>query len=335
MTLKKIRSRSLRSLIVALFTAALPWTGMASAQSHLELQPQDVTEWKSVYGQIQPRRMLPARARLGGTLETLDVIEGDRVEAGQVIGRVVDVALQFRLAANDAQLEALRSQLANAETELARGEELLARGVTTVQRLDGLRTQVEVLRNQIAAAEAEGRVIGQQLSEGDILAPIAGRVLTVPVAAGAIVMPGESVATIGGGGVFLRLAVPERHATLMREGDTIQISPGAEDDAIEGRLARVYPQIENGRVLADVEVEGVDDRLVDARVLVRLPIGSREAFLVPEAALDHRFGLDYLSLGGNDPREHVVQVGDTHVVDGETMVEILAGVSAGDIVVLP
>ena len=32
---------------------------------------------------------------------------------------------------------------------------------------------------------------------------------------------------------------------------------------------------ENGRVVADVEVEGLDDAFVDARVLVRLPVVRR------------------------------------------------------------
>lgn len=303
------------------------------ADSSFEVVPLQITDRKSVYALIEPRREVPARARLGGTLEMLDIVEGQEVAAGQVLGRVVDVSLQFRLAANAAQLEALQSQLENAQSELTRGEELLQRGVTTVQRIDALRTQVEVLQNQILATEAEGRVIAQQLSEGDVLAPIAGRLLTVPVAAGAVLMPGEAVAMIGGGGLFLRLAVPERHAPLLTEGDEIEIDTGS--GAATGRLARIYPQIQNGRVLADVEVAALDARFVDARVLVRLPIGTRDAILVPEAAISSRFGLDYLRVGADTSREIVVQLGERHVIDGQAMVEILAGLAAGDSVVLP
>jgi RND family efflux transporter MFP subunit len=328
-----------RPLLVSLIALSLGFVLAPAvplrAQTAYPVTIQQVTDWKSVYGRIEPRREVPARARLGGTLEMLDVTEGDMVEAGQVVGRVVDIALQFRVAANEAQLEALQSQLVNAQSELTRGEELLERGVTTVQRIDALRTQVEVLQNQILATEADGRVIAQQLSEGDVLAPIAGRILSVPVAAGAVVMPGEQIAMVGGGGIFLRLAIPERHATLMSEGDAIEIDTGVAGEAVTGRLARVYPQIENGRVLADVEVEGLDDRFVGARVLVRLPIGLRDAILVPETALTHRFGLDYLSIGETDPRDIVVQVGDRHEIDGQPMIEILAGLSDGDTVVLP
>ena len=45
-----------------------------------------------------------------------------------------------------------------------------------------------------------------------------GRVLEVPLTRGAVVLAGELVAIIGGGGFFLRLAIPERHAFSLREG---------------------------------------------------------------------------------------------------------------------
>ena len=291
---------------------------------------QTVTEWKSVYGRVEAQSRIPARARIGGTLVTLDVAEGDLVEAGALMGQIIDEKLDFQIGAIDAQSQALASQLENAETELARGEDLLSRGVTTVQRLDGLRTQAEVLRNQIAAARAERQLVEQQAAEGRVLAPIAGRVLTVPAAAGAVVLPGEAVATIGGGGFFLRLAVPERHATLMAEGDIIHIT--APSGPVEGRLARLYPQIENGRVIADVAVPELDDGFVDARVPVRLPIGTRAALLVPVAAVSHRFGLDFLTVAGT---ERTVVLGQRHEIDGIAMVEILSGLSDGETVVTP
>jgi RND family efflux transporter MFP subunit len=254
------------SVVLALVAALAP--PLALAETSVIVEPHVVTDWKAVYGRIEAQSRIPARARIGGTLVSLDVTEGDTVEAGAEIARVFDQKLDFQRGAIDAQLRALASQLANAETELARGEELLQRGVTTAQRLDALRTQTEVLRNQIAATESERQVIDQQAAEGRVLAPIAGRVLTVPATTGAVVLPGEPIATIGGGGFFLRLAVPERHATMLEEDAAITIEAPA--GPVEGRLARIYPQIENGRVIADVEVEALDVAFVDARLPVRL-----------------------------------------------------------------
>src|SRR6056297_242456 len=296
----------------------------------LSLQP--VTDWKAVYGQIEPQTRLPARARLGGTLISLDVAEGDRVEAGQVLARVVDEKLDLRLRSIDAQEQSLQSQLTNAQSELDRAEALLERGVTTVQRLDALRTQVDVLRGQIDANRAERSVVEQQASEGEVLAPISGLVLTVPGAAGAVVMPGEAVATLGGDGFFLRLAIPERHASALAEGDEIAID-GAGDSAT-GRIARIYPQIDEGRVSADVSVEVLSDAFVAARVLVRLAVGSRSALLVPQDAITTRAGLDFVTVDAPQQGDRVVMLGQRHEMDGTEMREILSGLSAGDTVVL-
>lgn len=308
--------------------ALVLWPLHPALAADIELAPATVTDWKAVQATVQTRDRLPARARIGGTLTEVLVAEGDTVTAGQVLAAVVDEKMAIRLSVIDAQRETLAVQLANAETELRRGEDLLARGVSTAQRLDALRTQVEVLRGQIAAAAAERRVVEQQAAEGAVLAPAAGRVLDVPVATGAVVLPGEAVATIGTGGTFLRLAVPERHAATLTQGAEIAIE--GIDGTATGTLSRIFPLIENGRVAADVDVPGLPDRFVAARVLVRLPVGERQALLVPAAALVTRSGLDFVAVRAGDA------VALRAVVPGQAqgdMVEILSGLVAGDVVV--
>ncbi|MFP1644991.1 efflux RND transporter periplasmic adaptor subunit [Pontitalea aquivivens] len=321
-------------LPLALCALTLPLVAplAARAQGAVTVAPVEVTDWKAVYGRVEARDMIPARARLGGTLVELAVSEGDVVQAGQPLGRIVDEKLVFQLGAIDAQLQALGAQLTNAEAELTRGEELLARGVTTAQRLDALRTQVDVVKGQIEAQRAQRQVVEQQTAEGTVLAPISGRVLNVPVAVGAVVMPGEVVATIGGGGFFLRVAVPERHADVMRQGDAISIETA--NGAAQGTLAKVYPQIENGRVVADVEVPELDAAFVDARVLVRLPMGKRQAIMLPASLIETRSGLDFVLVERDGARmERAVVPGARSVENGVDMVEILSGLTGGETVV--
>lgn len=315
-----------RLLLSVLFVGLAPAVAPAEV---IELAPERMTEWKAVYGRIEARDRVPARARIGGTLTELTVSEGDIVSAGQPMARIVDEKLGFQITALQAQHDATTAQLANAEAELKRGQELLKQGVTTVQRLDALRTQVDVLKGQIAALDAQAEVIRQSQTEGQVLAPAAGRVLDVPVAQGAVVMPGETVATLSSGGTFLRLAVPERHATQMKEGDTIYIDGGSAEAS--GKLARIYPLIENGRVIADVEVTDLPDRFVDLRVLVRLPVSERQALMVPETAITTRSGLDFVALetpGG--PVLRSVVPGQRETTESGTRVEILSGLAAGD-----
>lgn len=290
------------------------------------VQPLLVTEWKAVFGQIESRDRIPARARLGGTLLDLTIAEGDLVTQGQPIGRVEDQKLAFQLSALRAQGGALRAQLSNAKAELTRGESLLKQGVATAQGLDALRTQVQVLNGQLEALAAQIDVLNQQITEGTVLAPAAGRVLDVPVAEGAVVMPGEAVATIAAGGTFLRLSIPERHAGALQQGEKIEVSQG--DAAQTGTLSRIYPLIENGRVQADVDLQGLSDAFVDARVLVRLPVGQRQALMVPATTIETRAGLDFVMIEGI---ARAVVPGEHQVIDGTEMVEILSGLQAGDV----
>jgi hypothetical protein len=156
----------------------------------------------------------------------------------------------------------------------------------------------------------------------------------VPVTRNAVVLPGEVVANVGGGGFYLRLAVPERHAASLKQGADIRITAGGA--ALSGTLAKIYPQIENGRVIADVEVEKLNTEFVNARVLVELPIGDRNALVIPRNALLTRSGIDFVSVS-EDGRtiERVVVSGQALDLNGVPSIEILTGLAAGDIVVTP
>lgn len=319
-------------LIAALLATAAPIA--TGAAEPLAMTPHKIAQWKPVYGRVEARDLVPARARIGGTVVELSVTEGDTVAAGQRIALVRDDKISFQIDAIDAQLRALDAQLERAEAELTRGRSLVERGVSTAQRLEQLETDVSVTRNQIAAAQAQRAVALQQSDEGEVLAPVAGRVLTVPVTRDAVIMGGEPVATIAGGGFFLRLAIPERHAADLHEGAELQTTSNG--SVIPGRLVKLYPQIEQGRVIADVEVEGLDATFVDARVLVQVPVGSRQALLVPQSALIRRAGLDFLRIRkGEVEVDRSVVPGATVTLDGAAMVEILTGLHEGDMVLVP
>lgn len=300
----------------------------------LVLQPTEMTEWKAVYGQVEAKDTVPARARIGGVITELTVTEGDVVKAGQKIAVVRDDKIDFQLAAYDAQLKALETQLANAQSELARGTALVGKGITTQQQLDQLKTSVDVLGSQIVALQAQRSVSVEQQKEGDVLAPASGRVLQVPVTKGAVIMGGEPVATIGGGGFFLRLAIPERHAASLKQGASIHISAGGSKET--GKLVKIYPEITNGRVAADVEVTALNSDFVNARVLVEIPVATRKALLVPQASITTRSGIDFVTVEENgQPVERAVILGETMEDSNPPMVEVLTGLAAGDSVVTP
>ncbi|NVO27507.1 efflux RND transporter periplasmic adaptor subunit [Donghicola sp. C2-DW-16] len=319
----------MRAIVLSLAMASI---GAMSHAETLTLTPSSVTEWKSVFGQIETKDRVPARARIAGTVDTLDVSEGDKVTAGQLLATITDTKIDFQISALDARIEAVASRLETAQTDLTRGEALKERGVISNQRYDELQTAVDVLRGEQSAIQAERLVLERQIEEGQVLAPEDGVVLDVPVSRGSVINPGESVAVIGGGGTYLRLSIPERHAEALHTGDTIEIDG---DGAMTGTLAKVYPLIEGGRVEADVDVQGLDARFVGRRVQVRLPVAERQALLVPPTALHQEAGLDFVTIEtAHGPVAQVVIPGDTVGQGDAALVEIVTGLSAGAKVVI-
>ncbi len=332
-----------RSFLPAALAAATLSAPQAAFAGDFVVRATTVAEMKAVFGEVESRTVVPARARIGGTIREIRVGEGSEVREGDVIGVVVDDKIALQLAAADAKIAALRSQLANARTELERAQQLVTQGVATQSRLDAARTALEVASNQVAAAEADKAVIAQGAREGDVLAPATGRVLTVPITAGSVILAGEAVARIATGPYYLRLSLPERHAAEITEGAAVEVGargrgqPSGQPEAtIRGRIVKVYPEIVDGRVIADVDVSGIGSYFVNERTLVSIPVGKRSVLAVPPNAVTSVHGIDYVRLAAADgPMDVAVILGETFESQGKALVEILTGLKDGDRIVLP
>lgn len=301
---------------------------LAQEEYHVTISQMD--DRKAVFGTVQAVDMIAARARIGGTTQKLSVDEGSAVKAGEVIAIIEDPKLKPRMASLDARLRALEAQRKLAQTELNRISKLRASGTVSQARLDEAQTNLNVVTGNRAALLAEREVLKQQMSEGAVLAPTDGRVLHVSVTQGAVIMPGEPVATIAVEHYVLRIELPERHARFIREGEEVLIGErgleaGRQDSLRQGRIVQVYPQLANGRVIADVDTPGLGDYFVGERTLVYVATGKREAILVPAGYLRQRYGVTFAEV--KDEGEVMVQPGQQI---GER-IEILSGLQAGDI----
>jgi hypothetical protein len=114
------------------------------------------------------------------------------------------------------------------------------------------------------------------------------------------------------------------------------IGANAASSAREGKLVKVYPELEGGRVIADVEVDGLGDFFAGERTLVWIPVDTREVISVPAAAISNRHGVDYVKVQAADATLDVaVIVGSSLLTADGERVEILSGLSDGDKVVTP
>jgi multidrug efflux system membrane fusion protein len=325
--------RFILPLFLALFSS-----GAAIAADSYVIHTTEVADRKAVIATVEPVHQLAARARIGGTIVSLAVKEGDTVAAGAQIALVADEKLALQMQALDARIASQQSQRDQAKTDYDRTAELARRGVSTQTQLDQAKTNLDVAERNLAAMRSDRDVVAQQANEGAVLAPGAGRVLTVPVSVGRVVMPGETIATLAEDQFVLRLELPERHARFLRAGDAVRIgSRGLKDErqaeTREGRVRIVYPEIQGGRVLADVDVSGLGDYFVGERTRVYIDTGSRRTIIVPASYVYRRAGVNYVRLASGD--EVVVQPGETREDGDIKSIEILAGLKDGDRLVAP
>ena len=329
----------MRLFITTAALLTLLFAHASRAEERFTVAQTSVADEKAVFATVESAIVEPARARIGGTVAALAVREGDRVEQGQVIASIGDEKIALQIKSLDAQIAGLEAQLAQSRADLARAEDLFAKSIIPKSRIDEVRTAFNVATNVHGARVAERSVIQQQLAEGNVLAPISGRVLKVPLRAGTVVLPGEPVAMVAEQNFVLRLRVPERHAQFLKAGDPVRADAEefGESRAQFGTIKLVYPQIEDGRVIADANVPGLGDYFVGERIRVWVSGGPRPAIVIPASYVTTRFGVDYVRIRNDESLIDVpVQRGrDLPRPDMPNGLEILSGLNAGDQLVRP
>lgn len=319
------------SAVFLLFAFLSP--GAFAGNEPFTVKSQTVQDQKAVFATVESVRVVAARARIAGTIADLAITEGDPVRQEQNLAKVGDEKLALQIGAMDSRIRSLKAQFDKSKTDLDRARSLFASGTVAKARLDEAQTAYNVAESALIAGEADRNVIRRQVGEGDVLAPVSGRVLSVLVTQGAVVMPGEPIALIAEENYVLRLSVPERHARYLKKGDPVRL-----DDGKSGKIVTVYPKIENGRVVADAEAPGLGDYFVGERVRVWISGGARKAFIVPSRYVVTRSGIDRVKVQAADGATMDVPVQPGRPAPQEAFpdgVEILSGLREGDILVTP
>lgn len=299
-----------------------------------------ISDEKSVFATVESAYVVPARVRTGGTILELKVRQGDHVDQGQVIALVGDQKLSLEVGSYEAQVQAAQAQLSQAKVEYDRAQRLITAGAISKNAADQARTVYNVAQSNLKSITAQRAVVQEQQTQGQVLAPTSGRIITVPVTAGTVVMPGDIVATVAEQNFVLRLEIPERHARYLHVGDPVRLD-GADlglNGPRFGTIKLVYPQVSNGHVVADATVAGLSDYFVGQRVRVWVSAGKRDALVVPENLITTRFGIDYAkvwtrSSGAIDvPVQRGAEWPTPKMRDG---LEILSGLKPGDRLLRP
>ena len=132
-------------------------------------------------------------SRIGGTIVELKVRQGDHVDQGQVIATVGDRKLALQINSYAAQVQAAQAQARTGQSSNSTARSAWSRRAPfPATRSISRARPINVALSNLKSIIAQRAVVQQQVKEGKILAPTAGRVITVPVTAGTVVMAATS-----------------------------------------------------------------------------------------------------------------------------------------------
>jgi len=274
------------------------------------------------------------RARMPGTLLSLAVAEGDRVKAGQVLGRIDMAELAPRIAERSAMLDSARASLAQAERTHARNERLAAQDFISPSALDSSRAQVDTARAALAAAQAtlESTRVGQR--DATLVAPIAGIVAKRHVLPGEKVSAEQQVLTIVDlARLELAASVGTHEVARLTPGMPVQVRVEGNDAALTGQLARIAPAAEAGTrsIGVTVALANPQERLRAGQYAigeVLLP-DDHQRLLLPTAAVGSTAGQSHVwVIEGGKLARRAVTLGRRDEAGGR--IEVLDGVGADD-----
>lgn len=288
--------------------------------------------------------------KTAGRLQELRVRLGDRLTMGQRIAKIEDQELQEQVKQAEAAAEVAKATIRQREADLAlaktnvdRSRNLFQRQLLPQQSLDDNEARYQSAIAALDLARAQNQQSSARLEElritlenTVIVSPVNGFVARRAVDPGAFVGPNAPIVDVVDiTRVRMVANVVEKDLRQVGVGDLARVEVDAfPGENFMGRIARVAPTLDPSTRTAPIEIEipNGDYRLkpgMYARVGVVIE-QHKDAIIVPTNAVVDVNGSRGVYVNANGVAQfHPVKTG----IEGNERIEILDGVSVGDMVV--
>lgn len=268
-------------------------------------------------GTIFPNEEIELRAEASGRILALNIKEGSRVAAGQVIAKIKDTDLQ-------AQLKKL-----NFEIELAKQTEARQKKLLDINAIS--KEEYEITANKINTLNADKELIEANLEKTVLKAPFAGKIGLKNVSQGAYVTPTTSLATlVQTNPVKVDFSIPEKYSTLIRVGRNVKFEVEGQPEAYYANVVAIDPKIDpNLRTLKlRALAKNPADRLVPGMfVRVSVDLDIAQAIMIPtEAVVPVLKGKKVYVVRNGKADEVMIETG----VRNDKKIQVTSGLQRGD-----
>lgn len=289
-------------------------------------------------GSLEPAQEARLQAEVGGSVRTMRVEVGERVERGEVLARIQDVAADQELQAASAAAQSAEADVALAEVQAQRTEALVEIGALARADLDLARNQLTQARTRQREARSRLTTARDAVRASVVQAPFSGVIGERAVHEGDIVQVGAPLFTV----LDLSTLRVEANVPVSALGDLGPGTPlsfevqGIPERTFVGTVERVAPTVTPGTrqipviaSLPNVGHELVAGLYVEGRVATSL----HEGLVAPLDAVDLLMAPPtVLAVVNGTVVRRVVSVG---LVDEETeRVELTGGIQAGDVLLV-
>jgi RND family efflux transporter MFP subunit len=292
--------------------------------------------YESVPASVEARETTIIASRLLARITELPVRAGDYVEAGDLLVALEQADLEARAKQASEQVRSVSARLTEARQNLARAEELHERRLIADADLDAARANFTALEAELAAARQAAEEAEAALGYSRIRSPIAGRIVDRFAEPGDTVSPGQKILSLYNPfSLRVEAWVREALALHLTPGQNLAVEvPAADNGGLSAQIEEIVPAADPGSRAFRVKaiLPGERGLLPGMYARIQVPAGSRERLLLP---LDRVVRVGQLDVAWVATPEGVVRrflrLGDAR--DG--MVEVLAGLDAGDRVLPP
>ncbi|MFC7339240.1 efflux RND transporter periplasmic adaptor subunit [Haloferula chungangensis] len=225
------------------------------------VEESEIVENLTVTGTLRAVHRAEVAARESAAVDSLNVDEGDLIEAGAVIAKLDTRRLEALKQEATAALTASKAELTQREAERERAvldEEMMRglwdeRAVAEREYLDSLRemkvseAQVNAAKEAVEVASKRFELLDVRFVDLEIKAPFSGRVVAVHTELGEWLNEGDPVITlVSTGAVEAWLQLPERKASLLKHAspESVQLRLPGRNESIKADSISVIPDVE-------------------------------------------------------------------------------------------
>ena len=253
----------------------------------MTVTPSSVSEIYEATGTIRSERTSMVSSRTMGAVTSLLIREGDIVKAGQLLLTIDNRDAVQRTRAAEMAVETTKQNKSLAETTWQRYKNLYDEKALSQQEMDQVESQKKVAEMEYERTKAMADEAKTYQAFTRVTAPVPGRITQKHIDVGSMASPGMPLLIIeGGGNPYVEVAVDERFGGKIKTGMAVEVTIDALNRFLQGIVREIVPAVDPLSRTFTIKI-GLKDAKLGSGLFarVRIPVGMKEAILVPEKAI--------------------------------------------------